>query len=81
MQLIAFDSHKHYTLSSVEPEGGGEPREAKIIVHGELLVSHGQALRLSHVKLPRREWLTREWLETPKGGDRRTEFKYPLYDE
>lgn len=30
MQYIAFDSHKHYTLASVEPEKGGEPREFRI---------------------------------------------------
>lgn len=30
MQYIAFDSHKHYTLASVEPVLGGAPREFRI---------------------------------------------------
>ena len=29
-QYIAFDSHKHYTLASVEPQKGGEPKETRI---------------------------------------------------
>jgi transposase len=37
MQYIAFDSHKHYTLASVEPQAGGKPRERKIAhARGEL---------------------------------------------
>jgi transposase len=30
MHSIAFDSHKHYTLASVEPVSGGAPREVRI---------------------------------------------------
>ena len=30
MQYIAFDSHKYYTLASVEPAEGGPPREVRI---------------------------------------------------
>lgn len=30
MELIAFDSHKHYTLASVEGLEGGQPRETRI---------------------------------------------------
>lgn len=30
MQHIAFDSHKHYTLASVEPAAGGPAREVRI---------------------------------------------------
>jgi transposase len=30
MELIAFDSHKHYTLASVEDQDGGRRREARI---------------------------------------------------
>lgn len=30
MEYIAFDSHKHYTLASVEGAGGGTPRESRI---------------------------------------------------